>query len=85
MYPTNEKTTENGIVSPSPIRMLYLLLYSDKNQDIEIKYGFTVVKNAPLLHRNKFNESRYKGIALRCCQREHDAKHKLYLNSINKQ
>ena len=46
MYPTNEKTTENGIVSPSPIRMLYLLLYSDKNQDIEIREIKKFIDNA---------------------------------------
>ncbi len=41
---------------------------------IEFHYGFTVIKNAPLLHNEKIQQSMYKGIARRASVREFDAK-----------
>lgn len=42
---------------------------------MEFHFGFTVIKNAPLLHNEKIQQHKYKEIARRASVREFDAKH----------
>ena len=44
---------------------------------MEFHFGFTMIKNAPLLHKEKIQQERFKGIAQKASIREHYAKQKI--------